>query len=84
VSGGGQVTTRGPVYSGGSRVVVARPYYNRYYRPYYISRPYFYDPFFWGSYGWGWGWGAGLGYGYGGVNALMQRVETLIYQAIID
>jgi hypothetical protein len=60
-SGGGQVT-RGPVYSGGSRVVVARPYY---YRPYYISRPYFYDPFFWGSYGWGWGWGAGLGYGYG-------------------
>lgn len=65
MSGGGQVTTRGPVYSGGSRVVVARPYYNRYYRPYYISRPYFYDPFFWGSYGWGWGWGAGLGYGYG-------------------
>ncbi len=62
MSGGGQVVTRGPVYGGGSRVVVARPHY---YRPYYISRPYFYDPFFWGSYGWGWGWGAGLGYGYG-------------------
>jgi len=56
---GGAVRGSGPVVvRGGSRVIVAPYYRSYYYRPYY-------DPFFWGSYGWGWGWGAGLGYGYG-------------------
>jgi hypothetical protein len=63
--GGGHMSGSGPVYrgpvSGGSRVIVTRPYY---YRPFYY-RPYYYDPFFWGAYGWGWGYGIGLGYGYG-------------------
>jgi hypothetical protein len=56
--------SRGVIVGGGH---IARPVYVSpgYYRPYYY-RPYgFYDPFFWGSYGWGWGWGLGVGYGYG-------------------